>query len=138
MANPAENEPIGGLVRGLVSDVTNLVRNEVALAKAEASEKLDHAISGVETLLVGTVFAIGAVGVLLTALVAGLSAIFVQWGMQDTSATALSAAIVGLVFAAIGWALIASGLHALRARNLKMDRTASSVRRDVGVVKEKI
>lgn len=138
MANPAENEPIGGLVKGLITDVTDLVRNEVALAKAEASEKLDNVVGGVEILMVGAVFAIAAVGVLLSALVAGIAALLVQWGLQDASATALSAALVGLVFGSIGWALIASGLKSLRVRNLNMDRTMNSLRRDASVIKEKI
>lgn len=137
MAKQGENAPLSELLKGLVNDVTGLVRKEIELAKTEASERFDKAISGVETLLVGAILAIAALGVLLSAVVAGLAAIFVQTGMSDPSATALSGAIVGIIFAVAGWMLISRGLKALRVRNLGLDRTASSVRRDVGVVREK-
>jgi len=138
MTKPAANAPLSELLTGLVSDVTGLVRKEIELAKTEASEQFDKALGGIETLLFGVILAIVALGVLLSAVVSGLAAVFVQSGMTEPSANALSGAIVGVIFAAAGWMLISSGLKALRARNLRMDRTLSSVRRDVGVVKEKI
>ena len=133
----SENTPLSELVTGLVSDVTGLIRKEVDLAKTEASEKFSQALTGVELLLVGVVFAIGAVGVLLSALVSGLAAVFVRMNMHETSAQSLAAVIVGVVFAAIAWVLMSRGLKSLRARNLSMDRTADSLRRDVNVVKER-
>lgn len=138
MVKPVENAPLSELLTGLVNDVTGLVRKEIVLAKTEASERFDKALTGVETLLVGAILAVAALGVLLSAVVAGLAAIFVQNGMSDPGATALSGAIVGVIFAGAGWLLISKGLKALRARNLSLDRTMNSVRRDVGVVKEKI
>ena len=138
MANAPKNEPLSELVTGIFSDISTLVRKEIELAKTEASEKLDQLVGSLELLLVGAVFSIGAVGVLLSALVTGLAALFVNQGMDGANATALAAAIVGLLFAVIGWLLVARGLHALRIRNLKMTRTTNSMRRDIGVVKEKI
>lgn len=137
MAKIQENTPLAELLTGLVSDVTGLVRKEVDLAKAEASEKFSQALTGVETLLVGVVFAIGAVGVLLSALVSGLAALFVRLDMNENSADALAAVIVGVVVAAIAWLLMSRGLTSLRARNLTMERTADSFRRDAQVIKEK-
>ena len=134
----SDDAPLTQLLTGLVSDVTGLIRKEIELAKTEASEKFSHAIGGVEILLVGVVFAIGAVGVLLSALVSGLAALFVHAGMMQTSASALSAIIVGVIFALIAWMTMSKGLKALQARNLTLDRTADSIRRDVHVVKEKI
>ncbi|MCO6188628.1 phage holin family protein [Rhizobium sp. L1K21] len=136
MPDQKERAPIAELATELIADVSSLLRKEIALAKAEASEKLDQAISGVEILIAGIVFTIAAVGVLLTALVTGIAALFVQWGMPEMSATTLSAVIVGLIFALIGWRLLANGMSALKARNLTMDRTADSVRRDVRTAKE--
>tara|TARA_R110002020_G_scaffold23525_9_gene78255 strand:+ start:2385 stop:2801 length:417 start_codon:yes stop_codon:yes gene_type:complete len=138
MANQAENTPLSGLLTGLVNDVSGLVRKEVQLAKTEASEQFDKALTGFETLLFGAILVIVALGVLLSALVSGLAAVFVQSGMSDPSANALSGGIVGVIFALAGWMLASRGLKAMRARNLRMERTVSSVRRDVGVVKEKI
>jgi hypothetical protein len=115
-----------------------LLRKEIDLAKTEASEKLSQVLGGVETLLVGLVLAISAVGVLLSALVKGLATFLVAQGLTESGATSLASVIVGVVIALIAWALMTRGLNALRGSHLKLDRTASSVRRDVDVVKDKI
>lgn len=138
MANSPENTSLSELITGLVSDVTGLVRKEVDLAKTEASEKFSSVMTGVEGLLAGVVLAIGAIGVLLSALVSGLAALFIRWGMTEPGANALSAVIVGIVAAGIAWAMMSKGLKILRGEELKLERSANSLRRDVDVVKEKI
>ncbi|RYF51425.1 MAG: phage holin family protein [Cytophagaceae bacterium] len=138
MVNSPDSAPLSELVSGLVADVTGLLRKEIDLAKTEISEKASKALVGIEALLVGMVLAIGAIGVLLSALVNGLAALFIKWGMMETSASSLAAVIVGMIIAAIAWTMMSKGLTALRAGNLKLDRTTTSLRRDVDAVKEKI
>lgn len=138
MTDPKANAPLSELIGGLVADVSGLLRKEIDLAKTEASEKVSTALGGIEVAVVGLVLAIGAVGVLLSALVSGLAAILVHNGMIQTSASALSALIVAVVVGGIAWLLVSRGLAALRGSNLKLDRTTTSLRRDVDVVKEKI
>jgi hypothetical protein len=138
MADINDSRPLSELLSGLVGDVTSLFRKEIDLAKTEASEKVSHAIGGVELLLVGAVFAIGAVGVLLSALVNGVSAFLVKQGMTEPSADALSAVIVGVIVAIIAWILMSRGLSVIRGTNVTLDRTATSIRRDADVVKGRI
>jgi hypothetical protein len=138
MANANESRPMAELLSGLVGDITSLFRKEINLAKAEASEKMSHAIGGAELVLVGTVFAIGAIGVLLAALVHGISAFLVTRGMTEPGADALAAVIVGVVVAIIAWVLISRGLSAIRGTNLSLERTTTSIRRDAEVVKGRI
>ncbi|MFS2175332.1 phage holin family protein [Rhizobium pisi] len=138
MANSPDNVPLSELIGGLVADVTGLLRKEIDLAKTEVSEKFSQALNGVEVVIFGLVLAIGAVGVLLSALVAGLAAFLVTQGFTETSASALASLIVGVVIALIAWAMVSRGLTALRRSNMKLDRTTTSLRRDVDVVKEKI
>jgi VIT1/CCC1 family predicted Fe2+/Mn2+ transporter len=138
MSKSTENPPLSELVSGLVGDVTGLLRKEIDLAKTEASEKLSQALSGVEILLFGLVLAIGAVGVLLSALVGALAAFLVTQGFADTAAGALASLVVGIIVAGIAWALVSRGLASLRGNNMKLDRTVTSLRRDVDVVKDKI
>jgi hypothetical protein len=133
-----ENAPLSELIGGLVTDVTGLLRKEIDLAKTEVSEKFSRAIGGIEALMFGLVLAIGAVGVLLSALVSGLAAFLVKQGLADTSANAVAAIVVGVVIALIAWLMISRGLSALRGSSLRMDRTATSLRRDVDVVKDKM
>jgi hypothetical protein len=67
-----------------------------------------------------------------------LAAFFVNQGIGQSSAGALAALVVGLIVAAISWAMVSQASGILRGRNLKLDRTATSLRRDVEAVKEKI
>jgi hypothetical protein len=138
MAKSPDNAPLSELLGGLVSDVTSLFRKEIDLAKTEVSEKISKAMSGVEIVIIGLVLAIGAVGVLLGALVGGLAAFLVAQGFTDTGASALASLIVGVVIAVIAWAFVSRGLAALRGTNMSLNRTATSLRRDVDAVKEKI
>jgi hypothetical protein len=138
MTKTTDQMPLSELVGGLVSDVSGLLRKEIDLAKTEASEKVANALGGVEVLVIGLIFAIGAVGVLLSALVSGLAATLVNNGMDEVTANAMSALVVGLVVGLIAWALISRGLATLRGSNFKLDRTTASLRRDVDVVKEKM
>jgi len=138
MAKANENTPLSELIGGLLSDVTGLLRKEIDLAKTEVSEKVKKALSGVEFLMIGLVLAIGAVGVLLSALVSGLAVVLSRYGISEVSANALAAVIVGLVIGAIAWLLISRGIAALRGTDLTLDRTTASLRRDAEIVKEKV
>jgi len=138
MAKANENTPLSELIGGLLSDVTGLLRKEIDLAKTEVSEKVKKALSGVEFLMIGLVLAIGAVGVLLSALVSGLAVVLTRYGISEVSANALAAVIVGLVIGAIAWLLISRGITALRGTELTLDRTTASLRRDAEIVKEKV
>jgi hypothetical protein len=138
MSKPSENAPLSELVGGLVGDVTGLLRKEIDLAKTEASEKLRQAMSGAEVMIIGLVLAIGAVGLLLSAAVSALAAFLVSQGFSETSASALASLVVGVVVALVAWALVSRGLTTLRGGNMSLPRTATSLRRDVDVVKEKI
>jgi uncharacterized membrane protein len=138
MAKANENTPLSELIGGLLSDVTGLLRKEIDLAKTEVSEKVKKALSGVEFLMIGLVLAIGAVGVLLSALVSGLAVVLSRYGISEVSANALAAVIVGLVIGAIAWLLISRGIAALRGTELTLDRTTASLRRDAEIVKEKV
>jgi hypothetical protein len=138
MSKAPDSAPLSELISGLVSDVTGLLRKEIDLAKTEASEKVSQALSGLEVVIIGLVLAIGAVGVLLSALVGGLAALLVTQGFTDTGASALASLIVGVLIAIVAWAFVSRGLAALRGNNMTLNRSANSIRRDLDVVKEKM
>lgn len=137
MSNSAENRPLTELFTGLVADVSGLFRKEIDLAKAEASEKVSRAMGGVEMLAAGLVFAIGAIGVLLAAVVSGLSALLLTMGLAERNADAIASVIVGVIVALIGWSLISRGLSILKGGDMNMNRTTTSLRRDAQVLKER-
>ncbi len=137
MANSSDNRSLSELVTGLVGDISGLFRKEIELAKTEASEKMSRALTGVEAFAAGIVLAICAVGVLLAALVKGLTALLVAQGMREPNADALSSVVVGIVVALIAWALASRGLKALKGDNLKLERTSASLQRDAQIVKDR-
>ena len=138
MAKTDEGRPLAELVGGLAGDLSTLFRKEIQLAKAEASEKLSETLAGVVSLLIGAVLALGALVVLLSGIVALLTAFFVSREMDPILANALSAGIVAVVVGAIAWLFASKGLNALKARNLNMKLTATSLSRDAGIVKERL
>lgn len=138
MATIDTGRPLADLLGGLVSDITGLFRSEIELAKAEASEKIDDAVKAGRSLAIGAVLAIGAIGVFLAALVAGLTALLVHAGMQPDAANFLSALVVTVVIGAIAWAMVNRGLADLKANRLNMERTAQSLRADAATVRESL
>ncbi|NRQ17470.1 phage holin family protein [Ensifer sesbaniae] len=138
MLNPRDDRSLTDLMAGLVIDISGLFRKEIELAKAEASENLDRAIGALETLLVGLIFAIAAIGVLLSAVVQGLGAFLVAQGMQEANANALSAVIVGVLVALLAWAMISRSLGKLGDRSVRFDKTTASLQRDLDVAKETV
>lgn len=137
MTDNNQSKPLAELVGGLLTDISGLVRKEITLAKAEASESLSRALGGVETLAIGLVLAIGAIGVLLGAIVAGLTTLLVAQGYSEPGANTAAAFFVGIVVAIAAWAMVSKGITALKASNWKFERTAASIGRDADVIKEK-
>ncbi|HVY43893.1 MAG TPA: phage holin family protein [Hyphomicrobiaceae bacterium] len=135
MAYVQSSQSLGDLVSGLVSDVSTLFRTEIELAKTEASEKFDDVMGAGRNLAIGGVLAVGAIGVFLAAIVSGLTALLVAWGMQPSLANFISAIVVTIVVGAIAWSMIAKGAADLRANKLNMERTARSLQQDAATVK---
>jgi len=138
MLNSRDDRPLSDLMTGLVTDIAGLFRKEIDLAKAEASENLNRAIGSIETLMIGLIFAIAAIGVLLSAVVQGLSALLMEHGMQDANAHALSAVVVGLVVGILAWVMISRSLSRLGNRSVRFEKTTASLQRDLDVAKETV
>ena len=137
MSDFQTDRPISQLLSGLVSDVSGLFRKEIELAKAEVGEKITEVSSAGQQLAIGGVLAIGAIGVMLAAIVAIISAILVAMGVNPTVLHAISAVIVTIAVGAVAYTFITRGVAAIKGENLSLDRTVGSLQRDVETVKEK-
>lgn len=137
MSSFSEQRSLPDLIKELMTEVSTLFRKEVQLAKVEAGEKVSKAMVGVEMLAVGGILAIAALGVLLSAAVAGVAALLMSMGMGEAAASGIAALIVGGVVAIIAYILVMRGVSALKAQNLMLDRTTHSLERDASVLKEK-
>ncbi len=138
MSATNESRPLTDLIGGLANDVSTLFRKEVALAKAEVGEKVSETLGAVVTLAIGGVLAIGAIGVLLAALVSFVAGLFISSGMSTTNAHALSGLIIGGIVAIAAFVMVNRGRAALSASNLKLERTTQSLERDAAAVKERL
>lgn len=116
-----DTRSLGALFRELSSDASTLIRQEMALAKAEMRQNVRSVAGNAGKIVGGAVLAgVGAL-VLVAALVAGLGDL-----MGDRYW--LSALIVGAAFVGIGTALALMGLSAARHASLAPEETLETLR----------
>jgi drug/metabolite transporter (DMT)-like permease len=105
------------------------VRDEIALARTEATEKAKQAGLAVAMMAAGAVLAIPAVLFVLQAVVDLLSNFMRDW---------LAGLLVGLVLAIAAFLLVKVGQGRLSASSLTPERTAQNLKRDASLVQEKV
>lgn len=118
---------LGEIIGSLATDLQDLVRGEVRLARAELEQKLDRLIMAAIWLVGGALVAFAGLVVLLQAVA------FVLAGYMPTWAAFL---IVGVLIVVVGGLVARSGLAMLSLKTLVPDRTVASLRKDANLVKE--
>ena len=113
----------GAMMADVLAGVSRLVQGELALARAEASERLQSVRRAAIQVVIAGVLGITAVNVLAAAAVAAA----VAMGLSPIWASVLVGGV--LLILALGFAQAAARL--LRDAGALPNRTASSVRRDV-------
>jgi MFS family permease len=121
--NELRQEPIGNLLKRLSQETTQLVRQEIDLAKAEMTEKGKRAGIGA-----GMFGAAGVVGLLA---LGALTAFFIML-LDGALANWLSALIVAVVYGAI------AGVLALRGRDKVQEATPPVPEQTIETVKEDV
>lgn len=128
-AGPAELST-GDLVSRLSSQVTELVRGELELARTELATKGRRAGAGAGLAGAGGVVALFGVGALVAAAVAGLATVLDVW---------LAALVVGVVLLVVAGALALAGRSQIRRAVPPVpERAVEGVGRDVDAVKEAV
>jgi hypothetical protein len=120
---------ITGLLSDLASETILLIRQEMALLKAELSEKFSRVGQGATALGAGALIAFSGWLVLLAAAVLGLATVVPAW---------LAALIVALLVLAIGGALVYIGKSRFDADSLTPRRTLRSLREDEAWLRERL
>ena len=120
---PQGAEPsLGELVKLLAQDSATLVRQEMALAKAEMRENLRSYTKDVAMVVVGGVVALIGALVLIAFLVVALGdALDNYW---------LGALIVGVLFVAVGAFMAKKNLNNLKHDDLKPEQTIQTLKED--------
>ncbi|HEX8340513.1 MAG TPA: phage holin family protein [Tepidisphaeraceae bacterium] len=127
---PAGRErSIGELLKELRDESGVLLRQEVALAKTELSEKAAKAgrnaayiAAGGAVAYIGVVFLLLAVTVILYLILKALGA--------ETHGMWIAPLIVGLVVAGVGYVLIQKGISTFKNESLVPEKTAQSLKED--------
>ena len=105
----------------------DLVRKEVALAKAEISQNIQRAGVAIGFMAAAAVIAIVTINVLVAALVAALA--------ETELGPIWSAVIVGLLLGLLAYILLRKGMNDLKPDALMPSRTVQNVQRDAQTIK---
>ena len=132
MAVDRNDKSLATLFSDLTRDTVELVRQEIALARAELSQKVTTAQGAIASMAVGAAVILAGLFLLLQAVVQG-----VEMVLPPDMAPWLAPLLVGAIVAVIGWAMLRGGRAKLDPDNLVPRRTLDSLRRDQAVVQEK-
>src|SRR5687767_15795862 len=118
---PMENRPLGDLFSDLASDMSNLVRQEVNLAKLEVTQKAKYLGRNVGYLVVGGAVAYAGMLAIIAAIIMLLNNVMPAWG---------AALLVGAVVALIAWLMIGKAMSALQEADLTPRETVETLKED--------
>lgn len=130
MDQRADERSLGQLFADFSRQMSTLVRQEIALARAEVTARATSAGRGVA--MVGAGGALAYAGAL--AVVAAIVLLLIEAGVTPW----LAALIVGVVVAAIGGALVMSGRTTIANTDLTPRRTIETLKDDTEWAKEQV
>ena len=116
-----DDRSLGELFSELSQETTTLIRQEVQLAKTEMSQKASRVGKDVGFLAAGGAVAYAGLLAIIAGVIALLDLVIPLW---------LSALLVGLVVAAIGYFLVKRGLDALKQEDLAPRETIETLKED--------
>lgn len=120
---------LGKLLRNIATDFQELLRGEIRLARSELDQKLQQIIMAVIWLLGGALVAFAGLVVVFHGGAAALALALPTWA---------ASLIIGVLIVAVGALFARSGLSMLSLKILIPGRIASSLQKDVDLVKEHV
>lgn len=124
-----DERSLGDLFSELANETSMLVRQEVALAQVEVTQKATRVGKNVGYLAVGGAIGYAALLAVLAAIVIGLGNFIPLW---------LSALLVGAVVGIIAYFLVSSALTALKNTDLKPKQTVETLKEDAQWLKKQM
>ena len=122
-----DDRSLGQILRDLREETTQLLRQEVDLAKTEMSEKMSKLGSNMGSVATGGAVLFAGALVLLAALALGLISLFSQFMDRDV-AMWLAPLLVGGILAGIGYGMVKKALQALKQEGIAPKRTTQSLK----------
>lgn len=124
-----DERSLGDLFSELATETSMLVRQEVALAQAEVTQKAARAGKNVGYLAVGGAVGYAALLAVIAAVIIGLSNFMPLW---------LSALIVGAAVGIISYFMVSSAMAALKNTDLKPQQTVETLKEDAQWLKKQM
>ncbi|MDQ3704016.1 MAG: phage holin family protein [Chloroflexota bacterium] len=125
-----DDRSLGELFADLAKESSVLVRQEVALAKAEMTQKAGQVGKDIGFLAVGGLVLYAGLLAIIAAIIIVLGTIGVPWW--------LAALVVGVIVAGVGYFLVQRGLQALKRENLAPKQTIETLKEDAEWAKEQV
>jgi tetrahydromethanopterin S-methyltransferase subunit G len=125
-----DDRSLGELFADLAKESSVLVRQEVALAKAEMTQKAGQVGKDIGFLAVGGLVLYAGVLAIIAAIIIVLGTIGVPWW--------LAALVVGVIVAGVGYFLVQKGMQALKRENLAPKQTIETLKEDAEWAKEQV
>lgn len=120
---------LGDLFGDLSRETSTLLRQEVALAKSELTQKAGQVGRDVGFLVAGGAVAYAGFLAILAAVIIALAIVLPWW---------LAALIVGLVVVGIGYLLVQKGLSSLKHEDLAPRQTIETMKENLEWAKEQV
>lgn len=130
MQQSQSDRSLGELFGDLARDMGTLVSQEVALARTEMTEKASRVGKDIAFLAVGGLIVYAGLLAIIAAAIVLLAENGLSWW--------LSALLVGLVVAVVGYVLLQKGIAALKREDLAPRQTIESLKEDTQWAKEQI
>lgn len=124
-----EERSIGELFSELANETSTLIRQEVALAQVEITQKASTAGKNVGYLAVGGFVGYAGLLAIIAGVIMGLSYFVPAW---------LAAIIVGAIIAVVSYVLVSSALTALKNMDVKPTETVESIKEDARWLKNQV
>lgn len=124
---PRATHSIGEIATGLAGDVQDLVRGELALARAEFDAKLQGLVVIAVSIVGGALVAFAGLVVLLEGGAGVLALWLPAWA---------ALLIVGVVIVLVGGLIARGALAKLSLTSIKPERAIASVKKDANLIKE--
>jgi hypothetical protein len=124
-----EERSLGDLFSELAGETGNLVRQEVALAQVEMTQKATRVGKNVGFLVVGGAVGYAALLAVIAAVIIGLASFIPAWA---------SALIVGAAVGIVAFVLISSALSALKKLDLTPNQTVETIKEDAQWLKNQM
>ena len=134
-----DERSLGDLFSELASETSTLVRQEVALAQTELTQKATKVGTNVGFLVAGGAVGYTALLVILAAVVIGLAQLISSLaGWQLITSAWVAATVVGLIVGIVAYVLVTRALAKLKETELTPKQTVETLKEDAEWLKNQV